>query len=289
MQHFISIVLNGLLIGGVYGLVSSAWSFQVGQLRFANFAYGASLMLAMYLTYYSLSEWNLPIPVMILLVLAACVLLGWVLRKTILRISDRYAQILCTMALNLILINAVNFVCTSYPRDLGILEHRIPIAGTISIGVIQLACFVMSGVILLSFDLFLKKTWTGRSIRAVVQNSEVATLMGIKSERMLDLAFSLSYILIGIAGIMLMTMFQVEPTYGDSVSTIAFLVCVLGSLGNMKGAFISGLIIGVVSSLITGFAGASLHDPLLYSGFIVILLFRPYGLFKKRSEVARDI
>lgn len=289
MQLYISIILNGLLIGGVYGLVSSAWSFQVGQLRFANFAYGASLMLAMYLTYYSLNEWNLPIPVMLLIVLGSSVLLGWVLRKTILRISDRYAQILCTIALNLILINAVNFIATSYPRDLGILEHRIQFSSLVSIGVIQLACFVMSAMILLGFDLFLKKTWTGRSIRSVVQNGEVATLMGIKSEKTLDLAFSLSYILIGIAGIMLMIMFQVEPTYGESVSTIAFLVCVLGGLGNMKGSFLSGLIIGVISSLITGLISASWHDPILYTAFIVVLLIRPYGLFTKRSQVSRNI
>ncbi len=282
-------VLNGICIGGVYGLVSSAWSFQCGALKFANFAYGASIMLSMYITYFSIREWNIPLPIAVLIVLVMDICLGFLMRKTVLWRHDRNTQILCTMGLSLIIINLVDFVFTSYPRDFGILETRIFFTDTISIGRTQLICFVMSAVILITFQMFLSKTWTGRSIRAVVQNREVATLMGVKGARTLDLAFALSYVLIAIAGIMLMSMYQVEPAYGDRMQSIAFIVCVSAGLGNLSGAFLSGILVGVLEQLIVGLLGAQFRTPILYGLFVIILLARPHGIFTKKQNVARSI
>ena len=89
---------------------------------------------------------------------------------------------------------------------------------------------------MLSFQMFLKKTWTGRAIRAVVQNPEAAAMMGIDGEKIVSIAYSLSYSLIGIAAIILMTMFQVEPTFGGKLQTYAFLICVAAGIGNISGA-----------------------------------------------------
>ena len=130
---------------------------------------------------------------------------------------------------------------------------------------------------------------TGRAIRAVVQNKSIASTMGINSERMMDIAFSLSYALIGLSGVMLMIMFQVDPNFGNYIQTIAFLVCISAGLGNLKGSYFSGIIVGVTSALITYLLGAKWHNPVLFGLFVIILLVRPYGIFNSKKNVARSL
>lgn len=95
--------------------------------------------------------------------------------------------------------------------------------------------------------------------------------------------------MIAIAGIMLMTMFTVDPNFGVTWQSYAFIICISAGIGNLYGAFLSGLIVGVVSSLIKGIIGPFYHDPILYALFVIILLLRPYGIFNKAENVARTI
>lgn len=289
MAALVSVILNGILIGGVYGLTSSAFTFQSGALKFSNFAYGACIMLSMYLTFYGIREWNIPVPLAFLAVLVVNILLGIILRKTVLKSNSITTQILCTMGVSLIIINLVTYFFTSLPRTMAIFEIRLNITEEISIGLTQLLCFVLAACILLGFHFFLTKTWTGRAIRAVVQNKSIASTMGINSERMMDIAFSVSYALIGLSGIMLMIMFQVDPNFGNYIQTIAFLVCISAGLGNLRGAFFSGIIVGVLSALITYLLGAKWHNPVLFGLFVLVLLVRPHGIFNSKKNVARSL
>ncbi|MDR1617988.1 MAG: branched-chain amino acid ABC transporter permease [Treponema sp.] len=284
---YISIILNGMLTGGVYGLFSSAFTFQAGALNFANFSYGAFIMLSMYITWYTITVWHLPVAVAVVIILVVNSAMGIALRKTVLKTGNFGTQILCTMGISMIVINMASFFFSSYPRDMAILEKRLYLHPEISIGLIQLACFVLAAVILLGFHLFLTRTWQGVAIRAVVQNREIAGILGVNTSHILDLAFSLSCCLIGISGIMLMVMFPVSPIFGDYLQNIAFIVCISAGLGNMWGAFLSGIFIGVVPSLIMAILGAQFQDPLLYLLFVVLLLIRPYGIFGSGKKVVR--
>lgn len=288
LAAYINVILNGICIGGLYGLTSSAFTFQVGALRMTNFAYGASIMLSMYITFFMLRVIEAPIIIVILVIVVFNFLLGLAIRKTILKHINRGMNILCTMGLQLIIINLVLFIFTAYPRDLTLLESRIYFTDKISIGATQLICFFLAAVVLIGFHFFLQKTWYGRAIRAVVQNKDVAYLMGINSEKVLDMAFSLSYILIGVAGMMLMLMFSAEPEFGNYIQLIAFVVCIVAGLGNLRGAFITGIIVGVISSLISTLLGSIYHDPIFFSVFVIVLLLRPHGIFNKKSNVARS-
>ncbi|MBS4212722.1 MULTISPECIES: branched-chain amino acid ABC transporter permease [Neobacillus] len=289
IDTFINIILNGILIGGVYGLVASAFTFQAGALQIVNFSYGSSTMLAMYLTFFLIKEWNIPIVFAVVILFALFFTIGWIMRRTILNNTNHGTQILTTMAVELVIINLVIIFFTGFPRDMAIFEKRINITDTISVGLTQLICFFLAAAVLVSFHLFLNKTWAGMSIRAVVQKKEIANIMGINSERIMDLAFSISYLIIAIAGIMLMTMFQVEPHFGNYMMTISFLVCVTAGIGNMGGSFLSGIIIGILSALITTLLGAQFHDPVLFGLFVLILLVRPNGLFNSSKRIARQI
>lgn len=285
----VSVIINGALIGGVYGLTSSAFTFQSGALKFSNFAYGTLIMLSMYFTYFGIKEWGIPVPLTVLMVLTINVLLGMLLRKTVLKKDAVTTQILCTMGVSLIILNLVTYFFTSLPRTMAIFETRISLfMNDITIGTTQLLCFVFAAVILIGFHFFLTKTWTGRAIRAVVQNKEIASTMGINSERIMDIAFSFSCLLIGLSGIMLMIMFQVDPNFGNYIQTIAFLVCISAGLGNLSGAFFSGIIVGILSALITYLLGAKWHNPVLFGLFVLVLLLRPYGIFNSKKNVARN-
>lgn len=287
---YMQVIINGVLTGGLYGLMSCAWSFQTGALHYANFTYGASMMLSAYWCFYMVRMWNIPIPLMILLVLAFNVLLGLLLRKTVLnQQNDFNKMIICTMGVEMIMTNLATLFFTATPRDFALLETRIYLTRDISIGSIQLVCFVLSLVLLFAFQYFLKKTWTGKAIRAVVQNSEVATTMGIRSERIMDQAFSMSYILIGIAAMLLALLNQIDPNFGTPFQSKAFMVCVLAGIGNLGGTFFSGVLVGVVTALIGFVVGAEYLNPITYGLFVLVLLIRPHGLFTKASSVARKL
>jgi branched-chain amino acid transport system permease protein len=252
----------------------------------ANFAYGSSVMVSMYCTYFFFRQATLPFPLVIMGVVVINSIIGWLIRKTVLKITtDHNLNILCTMGLELIFINTILFIFTAKPVDMAFLEARIYFTPEISIGLIQLICLGLAALLLLSFSLFLQNTWTGRAIRAVVQNKDVANLMGVDSERMLDIAFAVSYILIGISGMMLVMLFPADPQFGNYITLIAFVVCVVAGLGNLWGSFLTGVIVGVLSALISTIFGAIYHDPLLFARFVVILLVRPNGLFTKKSRV----
>ena len=133
-EAYIAVIINGICIGGVYGLMSSAWSFQCGALKYANFAYGASIMVSMYLTYYMLAVWNVPIYLAVPLILLYNALFGLFMRKTVLRRKVYSTMILATMGMQLILTNLATMICTAYPRNLGYVQTRIFITPKISIG-----------------------------------------------------------------------------------------------------------------------------------------------------------
>jgi branched-chain amino acid transport system permease protein len=193
------------------------------------------------------------------------------------------------MGVEMVMTNLATLFYTATPRDFALLEKRIYLTKDISIGSIQLICFVLSLVLLFAFQYFLKKTWTGKSIRAVVENSEVATTMGIKSERIMDLAFSLSYMLIGVAAMLLALLNQIDPDFGTPFQSKAFMVCVLAGIGNLGGTFFSGILVGVVTALIGFVVGGEYLNPITYALFVLVLLLRPHGLFTKSSSVARKL
>lgn len=289
LSAYIQVIINGILTGGLYGLMSCAWSFQCGALRYANFAYGACMMVSAYWAFYMVRMWNIPIFLMIILVLAFNVALAYVMRNAMLKKSDFNTMIVCTMGVEMIMNNLVTLFASATPRDFALLETRIFLTKDISIGSIQLVCFGLSLVLLFAFQAFLQKTWMGKAIRAVVQNNEVATTMGIRSERIMDVAFEVSFLLIGIAAMLLALLNQISPTFGTPFQSKAFMVCVLAGIGNLGGTFFSGIIVGVVTALIGFIVGTEYLNPITYGLFVLVLLLKPNGLFTKASSVARKL
>jgi len=278
---YIQILVNGICTGGMYGLIASGFTFQVGALRMSNFSYGHWIMLSMYITYFALEKWRLGIAFAMLVIVPLFSFFGFITRRIFLTRVQGNSQILITMGIGLILINGTEFIIGGYPRSLPIVDTNITIAGIPIVGQYRLMMAILASIILLSFHLFLTKTWMGTAIRAVVQGKEVASLMGIPSDKMINVAFGLSYILVGVSGSMLLTQHAAYLDAGGYYQLMGFLICVIAGLGNLKMAYVAGLLIGVVSSFIMTFISTSFHDPIIFLLFIMVLLFKPNGLFNK--------
>jgi branched-subunit amino acid ABC-type transport system permease component len=280
----VNIIINGLLMGGVYGLFASGFTFQLGCLSIYNFSFGNWLILAMYLTFFSIKVWNIGILAMIVVLFIIFFIVGYAIRRFILEKGTISTHIISTIGIGMLLNGIILITFTARPRSFEYLEPMYQITPNIRIGLYRLLIFVLAGTIMIGFQIFLKKTTLGKTIRAVTERYETSKLMGINSSNIINIAFGISFILIAISGMMLMTLYPVTFGASDSYQLMSFLIASLAGLGNIRGAFFSGLIVGVLSSLISLFV-SSFGNVIFIVIIIIFLVIRPQGLFAKKSNM----
>ena len=304
-QYLMNLVLNGLLIGLIYGLMALGLTLIFSVLGIVSFAHGEFYMIGGYVVYFLLEAFTDLHP--LLAILAAglvAFLIGIVFERLFLQPVARgemerpgeYA-ILVTFGLASFLQYFVSGVVGPFPKkadrffdlpevDLGWLTSS---PGTLRIGEIpfsvsRLAAAVLAVVLLLAMVYFIKRTWTGKGLQAVSQDKSAAAVVGINPLNMNTLAFGLGTMLAGMSGATLVNVFAWVPQVGVPASSKSFVIIVLGGMGSMPGALLGGLIIGVVESLGSGL----LPDPgraLAYKDgfglllFALVLLLKPTGLF----------
>lgn len=271
-----TILISGICTGGVYGLFASGFSFQIGSLETPDFSFGSWLMFSMYLTFFMYKMWN--IGGLIFLLLPIYFGIGFLVNKYLLSKQNMFVKMLITMGISFIIQNFVILVFTAFPRNLGIIEKTITFGNGIQVGVIKLGMLILSAVILIGFQVFINKTWMGKTIRAIIQQREAAYLMGINADKIKNIAFALSYSMIAISGMMLLILFSVEPTAGGFYQMMSFLICIIAGLGNLKGAFFSGLLTGIIIGFFNIFI-AQYAMVALFIIFVIILVIKPKGLF----------
>jgi branched-chain amino acid transport system permease protein len=169
------------------------------------------------------------------------------------------------------------------PRTLGIIEPLFYITPGIHVGQLRFLAFVVAAVALIAFQLFLRRSYLGKMIRAVVEERETAQLMGINSERVLGIAFGLSFVLIAIAAILMIHLFPVTTSAGAVYQLMSFLIATIAGLGNMRGAFFAGIAIGVLNAFLLYFA-SSYATVVLFTVFVVVLV-----LFSNRTAGIKHI
>jgi branched-chain amino acid transport system permease protein len=279
---FIQLLVNGLLLGGIYALISIGLTLIFGVVRVINFAHGEFLMISMYISYYSYSllglnpYWSLLInfPLMFVIGMGTDQIIIRPLRN-----APAYMQVFATVGLSILLINLALFIFTGDYRaiDLPIAKKVVQVGG-IYLNYPRLVIFSAAVLITVLIYLFLKKTDIGKQIRAIAQDRTAARLMGFKLNRIYMITFGIGSGLVGIAGGLITPVYYVYPTVGVYFVLTAFVVVVLGGMGNMMGAFLGGLIIGIVDSLSGYYIDPSLKETVYYLIFVLVLIFRPSGL-----------
>jgi len=274
--------ISGLLNGAVYGLVSVGLTMIFGVVKIVNFAHGEFLMVGMYLSYalWALLGidplWSVPI------VMAALFFFGVGIQRFFIRRvlnAPDLAQIFLTVGLSVLMMNLALFLFRADFRLVKVpyVDWTFSLAGAIISIPRFIACL---GAIVFSLLLafFLLKTDIGKAMRAVAQDREVSMLVGINPDRMYNLAVGISAALAGAAGGLTISFYFVFPSVGVNFVLIAFVIVILGTLGNLKGAFLTSLIVGVAESVGVLFVGADLGLAVVFVILVLTLAFRPGGL-----------
>jgi branched-chain amino acid transport system permease protein len=283
MDIFIQIVFNGLLLGGMYAIISVGLTLIFGVIKVANFAHGELLLIGMYAVYLLSSNFGLhPYvaagPVVVLLFIVGAAIQRFIIQPLL--DAEPEIQIFATVGLSTALMNLALLVFGA-----NMLSVQAPgLRESVHIGSIQLlnaniVMFVVAIVLVTGLHLFLSRTYMGRAIRATSQNSVAAPLMGINVNKVYIITFGLGSACVGLAAALISPTYAVFPTFGTYFVLTAFVIVVLGGMGSLWGAFAGAMIIGLVDSLSGYYIAPDLKEVVYFTIFIAILIIRPTGLF----------
>ena len=281
-------VVNGLLIGGIYALVSIGVTLIFGVVKIVNFAQGEFVMIGMYISYFLATYFGVD-PLLSLFVtmpvlFVAGVLIQRFLIRRVLGLGDM-PQIFLTFALSLLLLNVALLLFTANYRTVETPYSEAAIhIGPIYIAVAKLIAFAVAMGLSVALWIFLHATDLGKAMRAAAQNPDVAMLMGINTDRVFCVAVGVALALAGAAGSLLMPFYPAYPMVGQVFVLMAFVAVVLGTLGNVTGALIASLMMGVAESLGIQFVGADSGLIVVFLMLLATLALRPSGLFGARTR-----
>ncbi len=290
LVRVLDVLIAGLVMGGIYALAAMGLNLQYGVVRVLNMAHGDFIMIAGFAAFWlftlagisPLIALVISAPLMFVLGLLVHRLIYQPLRKKAPSISSFEGySILASYGLIFILQNLVILIWGGRLKAYSYLASPVNIFGAI-FAANRLVALLLTAGIAVSFYLFLSRTRTGKAIRAIAQDMEVAHLMGINVDRLYGLTFGLGAVLAGLAGVLLSTMFPVSATMGFSYTLIAVVVIVLGGLGNILGGLVGGLVLGIVGAVVTDLQ-PGLVMVAFYVMFLGILLVKPTGIFGKQG------
>jgi len=275
--------VSGLLLGGVYGLVACGLSLIFGVLRIINFAHGAVMMLAMYTTYWLFALCGIDPYLSILITAPLFFIVGMLIQRTVIepnRFAAEHNQLLLTLGLALFL---ENLALVLWQGDFRTVRPTYAgasfMVGEALVEVPRLAACGAAIVLAVVLFAFLRTTDVGKAIRAVSEEPEGAMLMGIDIGRIRAVAFGIGSACVAVAGALVTPFFYVAPDVGESFNLMAFVVVVLGGMGNFVGALFGGFIVGLAESLGATLLPGSLKQLIVFALFVLVLLLRPAGLF----------
>lgn len=283
-------IINGIAQGGIYSMIGVGLTIIVGVMRCVNYAQGEFLAVGMYLTLclVELTGWSsyaLIIPVVLIVFLFGIVSYSVVVRPIIDQPGTR--KIVATMGLGYVISNVLQIIFSADYRSTGSTMGAESLnLGSFTVAYAKAWIWVCMIICVSLVFLLLNKTDFGRAMRATSENPTVAQSLGINTKRVYRISFALGVTFAGLTGLMLTNMQYVFPTVGDAYKSIAMVALVMGGLGNIPGALLSGIIIGVTESLVATFFSNDLASICAYCLLIVVITFKPNGLFGKGARTA---
>ena len=286
-------VVTGLLVGGVYALMSIGLALIFGVMRVVNFAQGDFMMLGMYLTYYYAVVLSIDPLLGALLTIPPFFLVGVLVHKAFLaRVTgggdparEMDAQLILTLGLSLIITNATTMILSPTPRGIRTSYATQAFAvGPLLLNEARAYAFLMALLVAAAVYAFLTRTDLGRALRASADDPEAASYQGINVRAMHAVAFGVGIALVAVAGGLLATYYPIEPNVAVNFIVLMFVAVVLGGLGSIPGAFVGGIVIGLVQSLTLLVLPLQLQNVGVFVAFLLVLYVRPQGLFGRRAR-----
>jgi branched-chain amino acid transport system permease protein len=282
MNDLLNVLVVGVLLGGIYSLVSIGLNLIFGVIRIVNFAQGELVMLGMYATFAAFTFLHLDPYLAVFIVCPLLFVFGLLLQRFILQPlqNEPMMQVFATFGLLIFLQNVVLAITrgASLSVRVDLSSLTLPL-GTMQVSVVRLITLAAATVVAIGLQLFLNRTMLGKAIRAVAQDRRAARLMGIDVERTYMVTFGIGAALTGLAGALLTPIYTLQPQIGGNFILAAFAVVVLGGLGSVTGAYIGGFIVGITEAFAGFYIDPALKHAVWFMVFIVMLIIRPSGLF----------
>jgi branched-chain amino acid transport system permease protein len=288
LETTVTVIINGLMMGGIYGLISLGLTLIFGVIGIVNFAHGEFLMVGMYACYWLYILLGFDPYFSILIITPLFFFFGMFVQRIIFQPilnAPEGSHIFVAIGLSIVLQNLALFLWKADYRTVKTGYSSILLGvSPFTVSLPRLVAFLGAVGVMIALYFFLKKTYVGKAIRATGQNQEAALLMGIDNKRIFILAFGIGSACVGIASALLIPIYYVFPSVGAYFVLIAFVVVVMGGLGSMGGAFIGGLIIGLIESLSGYFVSPSFKEAIYFIIFWFLLIFKPTGLMGMKNN-----
>ncbi len=291
MEQLLQQVINGISLGSIYALIALGYTMVYGIIKLINFAHGDVYMVGAYVGYFCMTTLQLGFVPSLLIAMIVCTLLGITIEKIAykpLRNSTRIAVLITAIGISLFLQYGMMFFVTAkvrtYPVMEGFMAERFHF-GSIVITMQQVLILVITLVLMVALQLIVKRTKTGKAMRAVSQDSDAAQLMGINVNSTISFTFAIGSALAGAAGIMVGIYYNsINPLMGSMPGLKAFIAAVLGGIGIIPGAMIGGYLIGIIEVFVSGYGNSMYRDAVVFAILILILIVKPSGILGKNSR-----
>ncbi len=286
-MEFLSYLISGISLGSVYAVIALGYTMVYGIAKMLNFAHGDVIMIGGYISFCAVSYLGLPGPIGLLLAIAVCTALGVIIEGLAykpLRQASSLAVLITAIGVSYFLQNSALLIWGASPKMYTpIVSGTLKLfGGQLSISYTSLLTVVTCLVIMVVLTLFTGKTKLGKAMRACSEDKGAAQLMGINVNGTISLTFAIGSALAAIAGVLLCSSYpSLLPTTGSMPGIKAFTAAVFGGIGTIPGAFLGGILLGIIEALAKAYISTQLSNSIVFGVLIVVLLFRPAGLLGK--------
>ncbi len=284
---FFSYLFSGISLGSVYAIIALGYTMVYGIAKMLNFAHGDIIMVGGYICYCSMSYLGLPVLLSVLLSMAVCTVLGVVIEGLAykpLRQASSLAVLITAIGVSYFLQNAAQLIWGVTPKIFTSVAS-FPMPGDLnSLGLSSEAVVTIASclIIMVALTLFVNKTKMGKAMRACSEDKGAAQLMGINVNKTISLTFAIGSALAAVAGVLLCSNYNtLIPTTGSMPGIKAFTAAVFGGIGSIPGAFLGGLLLGIIESMAKAYISTQLANAIVFAVLIVVLLVKPTGLLGK--------
>ena len=287
-MSFISYLVNGLSLGSVYALIALGYTMVYGIAKMLNFAHGDVIMIGAYVALITMKQAGLPTWVAILISIIACTVLGVLMERVAYIATSSLAVLITAIGVSYLLQNVALLIfganAQTFPSvikwsGLSLADGKLNISGE------TIVTIVVCVVIMIALITFVQKTKPGQAMRAVSEDRGAAQLMGINVNATIALTFAIGSGLAAVAGVLLCSTYpSLTPYTGAMPGIKAFVAAVFGGIGSIPGAFIGGILLGIIEILSKAYISSQLADAIVFAVLIIVLLVKPTGLLGKKIQ-----
>ena len=289
MIHFIQTLISGLSLGSIYALIALGYTMVYGIAKMLNFAHGDIIMIGAYAGIVAVAQLGLPPVLAVVLSVLVCVLLGVLIEHLAykpLRQAPSLSVLITAIGVSYLLQNLALLIFGSqqkaYPTILTLPTLQL---GPVSIEGVTILTLVTTAVIMLALTFFVNKTKLGKAMRAVSEDKDAATLMGISVDRTITLTFAIGSALAAFASMFYgMTYVYIKPTTGAMPGIKAFTAAVFGGIGSIPGAMLGGILLGLIEQASKTYISTLWADAIVFAVLVAVLVVKPTGLLGKPMQ-----